>query len=134
MPTDYGSDISVVADIDLTGRIVTGKRLVAEAIARRLMTPRGGLIGDPHYGYDVSQFLNDDMSPADLAAMVSSITEECLKDERVLGAEVLYEIETVDASRTQQLLTLTITLEISDGTFDLVLGVDDVGVALLSVE
>lgn len=132
MAVDYGSDVSCVADIDLSGRVVTGKRLVAEAIARRLMTPRGGLIGDPHYGFELGQFINDDMGPADFAAMVSGATEECLKDERVISAEVTYEVTTLAPSKL--LLELTITLEISEGTFDLVLSVDDVGVALLSVE
>ncbi len=132
MATDYGSDLGCVSDVDFSGRIVTGKRLVAEAVARRLMTPHGGLIGDPNYGYDLAQFLNDDMGPADFAAMVSGITEECLKDERVLSAEVTYETTKLDSSKL--LLEVSITLEISDETFDLVLNVSDVGLELLSVE
>lgn len=131
---DYGSDISIVADIDLSGRVVTGPRLVAEAVARRLMTPNGGLIGDVHYGFDLSQYINDDMGPADFAAMISGAVQECLKDERVLAAEVTVETTTLDASRTQKSLDVSITLTISSGTFDLVLAVSDVGVELLSVE
>lgn len=134
MATDYGTDISVVSDVDFSGRVVTGPRLVAEAVARRLLTPNGSLIGDPHYGFDLSQYINDDMGPADYAALISGATHECLKDERVLAAEVTLETTSLDASRTQKRLDVSITLTISSGTFDLVLGVSDVGVELLSVE
>jgi phage baseplate assembly protein W len=86
--TTYGSCWSCVSDLASPGTFVTGNRAIAEAIARRLQTPRGGLIDDPTYGYDLTDFVDADVSPADLARMQSNVVAECLKDERVSGASV----------------------------------------------
>lgn len=64
---DYGTDLSCVVDLDAGLAEVTGNTLLAQALARRLITPRGGLLDDPNYGYDLTQFLNADIGPTDLA-------------------------------------------------------------------
>jgi phage baseplate assembly protein W len=128
MAFDAGSDVSCFPDLAADGRTVTGRRLVAEAVARRLITPRGQLIGDPDYGFDVTDYLNADMSPLDIASMRSGIEQECMKDERVRSANATLEID------TESSLEISISLETADGPFDLVLGVSDVTVAILKVD
>jgi phage baseplate assembly protein W len=125
--TDFGSDLSCVTDLDPTGAVVSGRRLLAEAIARRLQTPRGGLIDDPDYGYDVTDFLNDDLSPRDLALMATNINAECAKDQRILSAN-----STVTLA-AGGVLMISVGLTDLDGPFDLVLAVSDVTVAILKV-
>jgi hypothetical protein len=104
---------------------VTGRQLLSEALIRRLLTPRGGLIDDTNYGYDLVGELNDDLSPNDIGRIGSSIDQEMLKDERVL------------ASKTQVLFqngVLIVTILITDGTgpFPLVLQVSGVTISLLN--
>lgn len=124
---DYGTSLSCVSDFSREGRTVTGDMVVGEAIARRLMTPRGRLIGYPNYGYDLTAFVNADMSPRELAAMRAGIVGECLKDERVESVDVSSDLA-VDG-------TLTITIDVvgANGPFTLVLAVTSVTVQLLSV-
>jgi phage baseplate assembly protein W len=125
--TDFGTDISCVTDLADDGRTVTGRMVVAEAIARRLITPRGRLIDDPDYGYDLTAFINDDLTPAALAGLRSSTEQECLKDERVQGAEVEAELDAFG------LLTVSVDLETADGPFSLVLAVSATTIAIISV-
>ncbi len=129
MATDYGQDFTLVTDLETTLGVTTGPRIVAEAIARRLQTPNGRLIGDPNYGYDVTQFVNQDMSPADIDDIERSVALEAEKDERVASAEAS---AVLDAEGVLE-ITLNATL-ITDETFTLVLAVSDVTVEILSVE
>lgn len=125
--TDYGSAVSWVSDMAPEGHVVTGNRVVAEALARRLMTPRGRLIGYPNYGYDLTQFVNADMSERDLIAMQAGIKAECEKDERVESASV------ASVLRSDGLMTVTINVVGAKGPFSLVLEVSAVTVKLLEV-
>lgn len=127
MATDYGSDVSCITDIDPTGRTVTGRELVAEALVRRLMTPRGRLMGDPDYGLDLRQYVNADMSPRDIASLRSAVVAECEKDERVASADTEATLDSVGV------LTLTIAIELSEEAFALVVSASDVTVQLVSV-
>lgn len=119
---DLGLDLSCVTDLEEDMAEVSGRTCLAQAIARRLTTPRGGLIDDPGYGYDLRDLLNADVGPRELAAAASAAENECLKDERVLSATVsiVYAQQTVD-----------VALEDADGPFKLVLAVDTVTVAIL---
>lgn len=123
---DYGTDLACVDDIDPTGRVVSGNRLIAEAVARRWTTPLGALIGYPDYGYDVAKHINADMSASDLAAMNFALEAEALKDERVEAA-------TVTSSLAEDgVLTITGSLDAGEGPIRLVLSVSDVSVTLLA--
>jgi len=126
--TDYGSDVSCVSDIASDGRTVSGFVVVGEAIARRLSTPRGRLIADPNYGFDLTQFINEDMSPRDIAGLQSGVVAECLKDERVSAADAT---ATLDRSGV---LTLSVNLELSTESFTLVLAVSAVKVEIIRVD
>lgn len=121
-----GTDLSCVQDMDAAGAEVSGRTCLAQAIARRLSTPRGRLIYDPNYGYDLTGEINDDVSPADIARITSNVNAECLKDERVVST-------TVTATFANSTLVVTIVLTDGQGPFVLVLAVTSVSVSLLAV-
>lgn len=120
MPTvDYGSDISTVPDLDPSYSVITGPRVVAEAVARRLITPRGGLFYDLNYGYDVRQFLNAIITPGLASTISSQCEQEALKDERVLGASVVV----IQGPGQLSQLTLNVDLKLQSGPFKFVMTV-----------
>lgn len=85
---DFGTDVSLADDLDPTGRMVTGTRLVGEAIYRRLTTPRGSLIDDPNYGMDVRLMLSRAATKRERDAIPKQLEMEIKKDERVQTATV----------------------------------------------
>ena len=123
---DFGTDISSLPDLDF--RLQSGHRNLAEAIARRLMTPRGGLFYDPTYGLDLRQYLNEAATEEVLYEIETLVAAECEKDPRILEA-------TVKAGVTRpRTLTLNIELLTDSGPFKLVLAVNDVRVEVLYAE
>jgi phage baseplate assembly protein W len=124
---DFGSDIStyVNGDLDPTFTVITGPRVVAEAVARRLETPRGRLPEDPNYGYDLRILLNGSFTAADLARHESAIAAEAEKDPRVERADATLSL---GADRR---LVARVVLHTAEGPFALVLDVSQVSVALL---
>ncbi len=124
---DFGSELSCTNDIAGDSRIVTGFRVVGEAIYRRWTTPRGRLIGYPNFGYDITQHINDDMSEADIASMCAGLQAEALKDERVDAC-------VVSASMTPEgLMTVTAIVETGQGPFTLTVAATAVSVQLLEI-
>jgi len=122
---NYGTDLSCVFDLDPGMVEVSGRLLLAQACVRRLITARGTLIDDLNYGFDVTQFLNDDLDPADLARIASSIDAELTKDERVFSSSTT-------VSLALNVLTISTQMTPSAGpTFQLTLAVNAVSVALL---
>lgn len=122
MTTEHGYDLSGILDLSPDLRTVNGREALIEALARRLTTPRGGLWYDPSYGHDVRQYVNaPDPQPGLIESQVSA---ECLKDERVLDAEVTVLSLGED---------LRISVEITDGRgpFTLTLKVTQVTVEVL---
>ncbi len=136
---DYGSDLSCVSDLTPHMLVVSGNRLVAEAIARRLQTPKGALLDDSNYGYDVTGLINADIGPGDLGRIAAGITAECQKDQRVFSASVDVEWAVVGPSFGQVpgfpsgsgYLAITISLVLGSGPFTLVLAASQVTVAIL---
>lgn len=127
---EFGLELSCTSDIDPNGSMVTGTRAVAEALFRRLITPRGRVIDDPNYGTDLRQFINDDTTKSSTMALQSTVVQECLKDERVLQC-------TCTATLARSILTVKINFTTADGPFVFVVSVDtaaDGGTSFLSVE
>lgn len=122
--TDYGSDFSCVSDLDPKLSVVSGPLVVAQAIVRRLQTPRGGLWYDLSYGTNVRQWLNGSTSKVRVA---SAIEAEARKDERVSAARA-----TVTFSQSSMDIRLLITL--AEGPFELTIGVNDLTVDLISFQ
>lgn len=126
MAVSLGSDLSCITDIDPAGAEVSEKMLLAQALARRLTTPRGRLIDDANYGYDLNQWLNADVGPAELAQIQSQAQAECLKDERVQSA-------TVTVTFLGGVMLVAVALVSSLGPFQLVLSVSALTTQLLTV-
>ena len=123
---DFGTVLSCTNDIASDGRVVTGFRVVAESIVRRWTTPRGRLIGYPDYGLDLTQYVNADMSPRDIAGLVASLAAEAAKDERVSSCDV-------SATLADEVLTVTAIVNTTKGPFTFVVAASAVSVDLLSV-
>lgn len=128
----YGSDLSTFSGsgnsigLDPLGTPITGPRVVLEAVARRLMTPRGSLPGFPQYGFDLMGLLGKRLTPVAKKRIEADIVAECEADERVLKATI---VEFVETSKDQY--RLRIALQLTEGPFALVLSVSQVTVELL---
>lgn len=134
MATDaeIGVDLSCTDDLSPECSVVTGRRLIAEAVYRRLITPRGRLSYDPDYGTDVTAFINEDVTVSEINDLQAAIIDECNKDERVLDVDVSIEAPggVVGADGKY---TITIVLFDADGPFELVLVIDQVTVEILRI-
>lgn len=126
IPTpDYGYDWTTYwrpdgqPDLDPNFATISGPRVVLEAVARRLITPRGSML-DREYGYDLRGLLQATLTTADTARIQAEIEAECLKDERVDTADVTVQLPlatgemviTIQLSLSQQVspFTLVFTL------------------------
>lgn len=130
MTIDLGTDLSTPdgADLDPLGGTVSGARAVGQAIARRLVTPRGGLLDDPSYGYDLRQLVGEALRPGDLATVQAEVADQCRADERVDDAAV-----TVTQSGAAVRVEIILALE-ATGPLRLVLSVSAVTSEILALE
>lgn len=121
---DFGADISTYPDLDVTFTPITGRRVVAEAVARRLITPNGGgLFYDQTFGFDTRGLLNAPITTADLAVIAARVEQEALKDERVLGCSATV---TFDTTQTPGVLSIRCLLTLATGPFALTLKISAV--------
>jgi hypothetical protein len=132
LPTasDYGADVSTFAgalrnDLHPYLPLISGKRVVAEVVARRLLTPTGLLDYVPGGGFDVRGLLNQGFTPAQFQAFSTQIATEAEADERVESAAV-----TITFAESTQTLTIRIVLRTAAGPFTLVLNVSAFAVEL----
>lgn len=123
---DFGSCWSCVTDLVMPSTMATGFQCIAEAIARRWQTPRGGLVDDPTYGFDLTDYILDDLDVTTLARVAQAAATEAEKDERVRTATV-----TITLNAGALLVAGLITT--AAGPFRLVVSIDKVTVALLQV-
>jgi len=126
--TNYGSEIDCFPDLNPAFAIVTDPMIVVgQAIARRLMTPRGGLLNDPNYGFDTRALLGGSFTPSQLYAIQSAVEQEALKDERVLSASASVTLPSQTGA-----MRISLSGQLATGTFTYVLNVSQVTVALES--
>lgn len=104
---ELGRDLQAMPDLQL--HIQAGLRNLAEAIARRLVTPRGRLWYDPEYGYDVRRWLNSAADSAVRYEIARRVEEQCEMDPRVASAEA-----TVEYSAEARELTIRVKLTLAD--------------------
>ncbi len=125
--TDFSTFVGGVMDLDPNFALIGGPRVVAEAVARRLMTPRGGLLGTPNYGIDLRAFLNAAMTPDTIASVKAAVQAEATEDERVLSASA-------DVTFTESTQSLRVAVQglTAVGPFSLVLAVSSLTVSLLT--
>ena len=126
MAVDFGTCWSCITDVTTPATMASGFRVIGEAIARRWQTPRGGLIDDPNYGFDLTDFIGDDLGKGDLARIAHGASAEAEKDERVLSCAV-----TLTMTGGGQLMTVVGSVETGQGPFQLVVAVSAVSVTLL---
>jgi phage baseplate assembly protein W len=124
---DLGTDLSCIQDLTDEMATVSGRLGLAQALARRIITPRGALIDDANYGFDITDFLDNDVLPATLAQVGGNVDAEFLKDQRVLAS-------TTTVITSGQKLVTTSVVQDADGPFSLVLSVGDVTVEILKVQ
>jgi hypothetical protein len=81
----FGSDLSCATDITSTARELSDDDplIVAQAVYRRLTTPRDGLVDDREYGLDLRTFLHRGLTTAQLRSVEGQIRNEICKDDRV---------------------------------------------------
>lgn len=126
---DFGTDVSTFPGLDMTGRTITGVRAVAEAVARRFVTPNGTLEYDRDFGRDLRDLLNEDFDDRDIAREQAAAELEAEKDERVKRASVSFVLD-----RAAMKLTVRIGGVLADGRdtpFEFVLSIDKVSAKVL---
>lgn len=122
----FGSDIACVFELDPGFRETTGNQMLGEAIARRWITPRGGILLDPNYGFDLNDYLDADVTAQDIARIQNSLEVEALKDQRIINA-------TVQVSILNGNLVVNASLTTANGPFTLVVSVNNLNTTLLQV-
>ena len=86
--TNFGSCWGGVFSASQPSTAVSGFLAVAQMILRRWSTPRGRLIDDANFGYDLTALLSAPVTPASLSKAASNAAAEAQKDERVVKAQV----------------------------------------------
>jgi predicted HTH transcriptional regulator len=125
----YGSDVSTFPDLDVTGRGISDKRSVAEAVLRRWTTEEAQLEYDRDAGFDLRDLLNEDLSASDLRRYAARAGIEAEKDERIQRMTVTMEL---DASK----FTLTVRavgVLLDDRDFSLTASITQISADLLEV-
>lgn len=126
---DLGSDISTFPDLDTTFSLISGRRVLAEAVARRLITPKGALWKHPSYGCDLRRYLNAVMTTQRLSQVKQEAEAQAEEDERVLACESTVKFD--DASKT---LLIRIGLTDSLGPFTFTAGISQLGLTMLAAQ
>ena len=132
---DVGYGVDIYAwDRLRTGRLVRGPELVAQAIYRRLTTPRGTLRDGEAgsvYGLDIQDFIGQVGTANAIAAIPALIRAEVLKDDRITNATVTATSTTDRAGLVAVRIQIEAELVNEGDRFELTLGVSSVSVALL---
>ncbi len=125
---DFGTTLSCAFDLDPMGATVSGLQALSEALIRRITTPRGRLLTDPNYGYDISGELEDDVTTQQVGAIGSNVDQEFLKDQRVFASS------TTVTLRADGSLDVASSVQSALGPFGLVLNVSAVTVSIIQAQ
>ena len=129
MATDYGTCISVTTDLPLRWKMVTGARVVAEAVFRRWSTDRGSLPYDLDYGTHAVGMIGATMTQGEIASWESRLVSEALKDERVQDCVAIVVYDQPNASAE-----ITAKITPSDGApFEMVMSINSVTAEIIRV-
>lgn len=123
-----GSDFSAVDDFDEQWSFLeTDKEqrtAMVQAIARRIINPRGGNPWDTEYGTDIKQYIADSETPERAA---DALAAEVLKDERVQSSAVR-----IDSSVKNRWLVFVSFVTNENIRYEFTLAVTDVTVEILN--
>lgn len=127
----YGQDFALVLvngqlDFTPTMQLATGRALLIQSLISRQTTPTGSVIDCPNDCFDVRDWIGEGKTPAQLNQLGTSVTNELLKDQRVLSCQVK---ATFNYATSQLFLAESFTS--GYGPFSFVLAVNNVTGALL---
>jgi hypothetical protein len=106
---ELGSDLGGVLDVDPALSVVSGRKALAQAVARRCSTPNGQLLWDVSYGYDLRGEVG---AIVEASTVEGNIRTQCLLEEEVEDAEV-----TVTLDQATKTLRAVVRLTDGDGPF-----------------
>lgn len=128
-----GIDIDVIDDLPPTFRLAYGPKVLANYVARELITPEGFLAihfdGDPNYGRDVRGRLNSAWSLQELASFGGAMEAKLRRHDRIESVTV-----TVSHDLATSTLSVDITIETAAGPFRFLLSISELTVELLRVD
>lgn len=127
----YGQDFAIVLvngvlDFTPTMTLATGRALLVQSLISRQTTPTGSVIDCPNDCFDVRDWIGEGKTPAQINQLGTSVTNELLKDQRVLSCQVV-----ATFNYATGMLSLAESFTSSYGPFSFVLAVNQVTGALL---
>lgn len=128
---NYGYDLWCTDDLTIGMKEIDGNdniTIVSQSIYRRLTTPRGQLIDDEDYGYDIRGLLHRGMTANQMLAIPGTIKQEILKEERIDEVNV----KIVSANVTTGKLTLEVEGIAQEEPFTLTISVDQAALVIIS--
>lgn len=114
-------------DLDPTGAMVTGRDVLSQRLARRLLTPKGSLIGYPNDGIDVRQLISQGMTSSQVSRISALVQAEILRDQAVLPSSTVQSTYNYNTN----VLTILLLIQSGYGPFSLTLQIGQVTVAIL---
>lgn len=133
MAVTYGTDTWCIDGVQ-SGRLARGRQVVAQALYRRLITPRGTLRGGPEeevYGLDVEGFIGAVSTDVAAASLPGQIEAELRKDDRVSDVAVAVVVSHDRAGLATLTFTINVALAEEGDDFALTVAASNVGVQLL---
>jgi hypothetical protein len=132
----YGTEVWCTDSI-VPGRYATGWRVVAQALYRRVITPRGMLRGgeeEAAYGFDLAGYVGAVGYPTAVNAIPGIVRGEWLKDDRVADVDIRAFIVMGADGAISITLDATVLLSDEGDSFDLTLSISTGGVQQLFSE
>lgn len=129
----YGRDIRCGVGGLRPGQVVTGRLLVAEAIYRRLTTPRGSLLYAPNYGIDIARYLGMESTVPNAVRIAGEVRGEVEKDDRV-DLVIARGFVTQLAGATALAMHVDLEIVCGAGPFNLTLAIDRVSAQIFGLE
>lgn len=129
----FGTDVWCTDSIR-TGRLARGRQVVAQALYRRVTTPRGMLRGGEEegaYGIDLVGYVGAVGTALALRALPGIVRAEFLKDDRVADASVAATISRATPGVISVVLQVNVVLIGEGEDFSLTLSVDATSVTIL---
>jgi phage baseplate assembly protein W len=110
-------------------RLTDDQAILAQAVLMRLQTARGTLWTDPTYGLNVSDYVNADLTPDEVARLPLEVKAELEKEERIAAVTVAPKF-----SRSSSGVKLYLDVRVTPSAtkeFSMTLAVTDLSVELL---
>jgi hypothetical protein len=125
---DYGTDLAVTedGDIDVTGALISGPRVLAEDLRRRFTSRRGSVVYSKNAGVDVRDFLNEGFTARSRLEAEVTLASEARKDARISRAKC-----TAAFNQATQSMRVAVAADTTSGPFERVLEVSAVSVSIL---